>query len=158
MLCGVRGRCKTMCPRCSFRRIFFVYLAHIIGFATANRPAGDFRYYVSPNMLCIFGVFGYILPKNDPESTSFNTIAIAQYLKTHYLCTCKNDTSRDGAVVARWAHNPKVGGSSPPPATKKESGNFFRILFSFPPSALWRTSRRVIRNPYFRSQLWSGDG
>ena len=26
-------------------------------------------------------------------------------------------TSRGGAVVARWAHNPKVGGSSPPPAT-----------------------------------------
>ena len=33
-----------------------------------------------------------------------------------------NETSRDGAVVARWAHNPKVGGSSPPPATK--SGGF----------------------------------
>ncbi len=28
-----------------------------------------------------------------------------------------SQTSRDGAVVARWAHNPKVGGSSPPPAT-----------------------------------------
>ena len=25
---------------------------------------------------------------------------------------------RDGAVVARWAHNPKVAGSSPAPATK----------------------------------------
>ncbi len=25
--------------------------------------------------------------------------------------------SRDGAVVARWAHNPKVAGSSPAPAT-----------------------------------------
>jgi hypothetical protein len=23
-------------------------------------------------------------------------------------------------LVARWAHNPKVGGSSPPPATKKK--------------------------------------
>ena len=33
-----------------------------------------------------------------------------------------NETSRDGAVVARWAHNPKVGGSSPPPATKKANG------------------------------------
>ena len=26
---------------------------------------------------------------------------------------------RGGAVVARWAHNPKVVGSSPAPATKK---------------------------------------
>ena len=25
---------------------------------------------------------------------------------------------RGGAVAARWAHNPKVGGSNPPPATK----------------------------------------
>jgi hypothetical protein len=28
---------------------------------------------------------------------------------------------RGGAVVARWAHNPKVGGSNPPSATKKNS-------------------------------------
>ncbi len=27
-------------------------------------------------------------------------------------------TPRGGAVVARWAHNPKVVGSSPAPATK----------------------------------------
>ena len=37
--------------------------------------------------------------------------------KSSYLCTQK--TSRDGAVVARWAHNPKVAGSSPAPATKE---------------------------------------
>ena len=29
-------------------------------------------------------------------------------------------TSRDGAVVARRAHNPKVAGSSPAPATKRK--------------------------------------
>ncbi len=29
-----------------------------------------------------------------------------------------NETSRDGAEVARWAHNPKVVGSNPAPATK----------------------------------------
>ena len=28
-------------------------------------------------------------------------------------------TSRGGAVVARWAHNPKVAGSSPALATKR---------------------------------------
>ena len=26
---------------------------------------------------------------------------------------------RGGAAAARWAHNPKVGGSNPPPATKQ---------------------------------------
>ena len=47
-------------------------------------------------------------------------------------------------LAARWAHNPKVGGSSPPPATKYlkelviftsslflDSDNFWHILFYF---------------------------
>jgi hypothetical protein len=34
-----------------------------------------------------------------------------------YICT---SILRGGAVVARWAHNPKVGGSNPPSATKKK--------------------------------------
>ena len=41
------------------------------------------------------------------------------------ILQCK---SRDGAVVARWAHNPKVVSSSLAPATKKEIvkyGNLF---------------------------------
>jgi hypothetical protein len=29
----------------------------------------------------------------------------------------QNDSPRGGAAAARWAHNPKVGGSNPPPAT-----------------------------------------
>ena len=43
-----------------------------------------------------------------------------QFGKSPYLCIRQNDIDilRDGAVVARWAHNPKVGGSSPPPATE----------------------------------------
>ncbi len=32
-------------------------------------------------------------------------------------------TTRDGAVVARWAHNPKVAGSSPAPATKESESS-----------------------------------
>ena len=32
-----------------------------------------------------------------------------------------NEISRDGAEVARWAHNPKVVGSNPAPATKRGS-------------------------------------
>ena len=30
------------------------------------------------------------------------------------------DPSRGGAAAARWAHNPKVGGSNPPPATTEQ--------------------------------------
>ena len=37
-----------------------------------------------------------------------------------YLSIFVLTRSRDGAVVARWAHNPKVVGSSPAPATRKE--------------------------------------
>ncbi len=35
----------------------------------------------------------------------------------YYICP---SILRGGAVVARWAHNPKVGGSNPPSATKKK--------------------------------------
>ena len=31
-----------------------------------------------------------------------------------------NDIAGWSSPVARWAHNPKVGGSNPPPATKRE--------------------------------------
>jgi hypothetical protein len=34
--------------------------------------------------------------------------------------------SRGGAAVARWAHNPKVGGSNPSPATRKAGTNWYR--------------------------------
>ena len=37
--------------------------------------------------------------------------------------------SRGGAVVARWAHNPKAGGSIPSPATFEE--RFFLSSFCF---------------------------
>ena len=40
-------------------------------------------------------------------------------------------TSRDGAVVARWAHNPKVIGSSPVPATKKKAVRSNRTAFFY---------------------------
>ncbi len=38
-------------------------------------------------------------------------------------------TSRDGAVVARRAHNPKVAGSSPAPATKREKLSVMATFF-----------------------------
>ena len=43
---------------------------------------------------------------------------------------CK--TSRSGAVVARWAHNPKVVGSSPTSATKAARlGQYLALPFLF---------------------------
>jgi hypothetical protein len=36
---------------------------------------------------------------------------------------------RGGAVVARWAHNPKVAGSSPAPATKKPAYQLIGRLY-----------------------------
>ena len=43
---------------------------------------------------------------------------------------------RGGAVAARWAHNPKVGGSNPPSATREDSSSFSVRSFSFIPSEL----------------------
>ena len=54
-----------------------------------------------------------------------NCYTFASVLKT---------ASRGGAVVARWAHNPKAGGSIPSPATKeriRESSLLFFCLYLF---------------------------
>ncbi len=60
-----------------------------------------------------------------------------------YLCILKESTKvrknilRGGAVVARWAHNPKVIGSNPVPATQKESSSgLVGISFFTPPCNL----------------------
>ena len=47
--------------------------------------------------------------------------------KLVYICT--SQTVRGGAEVARWAHNPKVTGSSPVPATDKKPRRKPRFLF-----------------------------
>ncbi len=44
---------------------------------------------------------------------------VCYFKKMQYLCTIKIKTSRSGAVVARWAHNPKVIGSNPFSATTR---------------------------------------
>ena len=44
------------------------------------------------------------------------------------LCLCCQ-LSRDGAVVARRAHNPKVTGSSPVPATDKSFKHSLEAFF-----------------------------
>ncbi len=55
-----------------------------------------------------------------------------------YLCILKESTKvrknilRGGAVVARWAHNPKVIGSNPVPATKFyniQKVNILRVFY-----------------------------
>ncbi len=54
-------------------------------------------------------------------------------LQIQKLCVpLHSQTSRGGAVVARWAHNPKVVGSSPAPATKQTKQQMqFRFFISF---------------------------
>ena len=46
----------------------------------------------------------------------------------YYICP---SILRGGAVVARWAHNPKVGGSNPPSATKKKTLALYAGVFYF---------------------------
>ena len=60
----------------------------------------------------------------------------------------RTDPSRGGAAAARWAHNPKVGGSNPSPATRfrNPSGDCLQRGFVLPSftvrHALSRTERR----------------
>jgi hypothetical protein len=56
-------------------------------------------------------------------------IFLANYSRIYYICTSKK--LRGGAVVARWAHNPKVGGSNPPSATKKKPWRESAGVFCF---------------------------
>ena len=62
--------------------------------------------------------------------------------------------SRGGAVVARWAHNPKAGGSIPSPATKDNRfysrlSLFLSLFLSFPDK---RAQCKIMAN---RKKLWS---
>ncbi len=65
---------------------------------------------------------------------------------------------RGGAVVARWAHNPKVGGSNPPSATKKKpwcesTGVFY---FQPEPQTLASGEGMEIKNPDRRRRRMQG--
>ena len=59
------------------------------------------------------------------------------FIFSFYLCSAKTvnpkyqDILRGGAVVARWAHNPKVVGSSPAPATKENAKGIIKSLAFF---------------------------
>jgi hypothetical protein len=54
--------------------------------------------------------------------------------------------SRGGAVVARWAHNPKVVGSNPTPATKNKKGQRKLVFFIFHYSELDLNPKGQIRD------------
>jgi small subunit ribosomal protein S20 len=68
---------------------------------------------------------------------------------------CYHRTAGWSSLVARWAHNPKVGGSNPPPATNfYKQGNEADMANHF--SALKRarqTERRTARNRANASRL-----
>ena len=54
--------------------------------------------------------------------------------KCFTFATVLKTAPRGGAVVARWAHNPKAGGSIPSPATRRENDSsllFFIILLIY---------------------------
>ena len=57
-----------------------------------------------------------------------------------YLCT--HEILRGGAEVACWAHNPKVVGSNPAPATNKKRLSFSDSLF-FNKYTLFSTSYNI---------------
>ena len=72
-----------------------------------------------------------------------------------YLCTRNQEMiatiSRSGAVVARWAHNPKVVSSSLASATKKSSSHWLEDFFSIQSSdrAMRPRRKRIISYAYF---------
>ena len=63
---------------------------------------------------------------------------------------CYDDFAGWSSLVARWAHNPKVGGSNPPPATKRpprakpESGHFYCSSEPFLHTVPGRARHRVL--------------
>ena len=54
--------------------------------------------------------------------------------------------SRDGAVVARWAHNPKVAGSSPAPATKRTVCRRYAVLIFLFMTPIYEDNHIIIVN------------
>ena len=52
---------------------------------------------------------------------SYNLLILLKYREI------QRNTSKARKIIARWAHNPKVGGSNPPPATNNKN-NILRFL------------------------------
>jgi hypothetical protein len=56
-------------------------------------------------------------------------MASVAHLTVHFF-TCYYESAGWSSPVARWAHNPKVGGSNPPPATNQI--NNLQMIFDWP--------------------------
>jgi hypothetical protein len=63
-----------------------------------------------------------IATSSELRAHSYELRATSSELRAHsYAPIAENQhPPRGGAAAARWAHNPKVGGSNPPPATRRE--------------------------------------
>ncbi len=66
-----------------FRRIFNVYLTHIIRFATMNRATPDIRYYVSSNIQRIFDSHNSLCD-HEPGYARHSLLCFVEY--SHYIC------------------------------------------------------------------------
>ena len=67
--------------------------------------------------------------------------------KCFTFATVLKTAPRGGAVVARWAHNPKAGGSIPSPATRRENDS--SLLFFYHNSDLFRLICKVLGTQKF---------
>ena len=58
-------------------------------------------------------------------------------------------------MEARWAHNPKVVGSNPTPATKKDEASPIRLAFSFAPEKSFNNIAMAdkVTDPNFQSTI-----
>ena len=65
-------------------------------------------------------------------------------------------TARGGAAAARWAHNPKVAGSNPAPATTRESNSRTSAAPRGPPLLLPDLSPSCVRAPWGKHGEGSG--
>ena len=76
-------------------------------------------------IVLLISVFGFVLKiccKNNSQNA-------CRFKKSPYLCN-RNHIAGWSREVARWAHNPKVVGSNPAPATKQEKSKM-ASLFCF---------------------------
>ena len=69
-----------------------------------------------------------IMPETDNYKKKFPEINCKNFVFVQ-TCITFAQILRGGAVAARWAHNPKVAGSSPAPATRKICLSVDRQIF-----------------------------
>ena len=73
----------------------------------------------------------YIYYTNNIDLKVFSKIIIAIYLQDHYYMHIKTRDAGWSSLVARRAHNPKVRGSNPLPATNHKVNYFQKTKYSY---------------------------